>query len=212
MRDHRNIPPIILGAAKTPPAPLLKGGVQKTPPAPLLKGGVQKTRALPAVIPALAAWTAALILLTGGCGESEPWEGSFASLEALGEAAAQALSDGDAEALRKLRVNKEDYLDWIWREFPSSNPPQNFPADFAWSNLNKNSSLGERRWAERYQGRQWKFVEMRFEEPTDRYRRFKLLRGTALILEDETGKRYDLRILGSVVMKDGNYKLLSYKE
>ena len=159
-----------------------------------------------------AALTAALTLLTGGCGESEPWDGSFSSIEALGEAAAQALSDGDAEALRGLRVNKKEYLDWIWREFPASKPPQNFPADFAWSNLNKNSSLGERRWAERYQGRQWKFVEMRFEEPTDRYKRFKLLRGTALVLEDENGKRYDLRILGSIVAKDGKYKLLSYKE
>ena len=53
---------------------------------------------------------------------------------------------------------------------------------------------------------------MRFEEPTYRYQRFKLLQGTALILEDETGRRYDLRILGSVVAKDGKYKLLSYKE
>lgn len=160
----------------------------------------------------LFAAASALTLLAVGCGESEPWEGSFASIEALGEAAAQALSNGDAEALRKLRVNKEEYLDWIWREFPASKPPQNFPADFAWSNLNKNSALGERRWAERYQSRQWKFVEMRFEKPTDRYQRFKLLRGTALVLEDETGKRYDLRILGSVVAKDGQYKLLSYKE
>ena len=74
----------------------------------------------------LAAASAALTLVAVGCRKIEPWEGSFASLEALGEAAAQALSDGDAEALRKLRVNKEEYLGWIWNEFPASKPPPEF--------------------------------------------------------------------------------------
>ena len=152
---------------------------------------------------------AALLAALCACGAEEPWDGSFSSLEQLGDAAAKALSSGDAEALRRLRVNREEFLGWIWEAFPASQPPQNFPGDFAWDNLNKDSARGERNWAEQYGGREWTFAAVRFDEPTEKYDGFRLLRGTALILKDESGKRYELRILGSVIEKRGRYKLLS---
>ena len=56
------------------------------------------------------------------------------------------------------------------------------------------------------------FVKLGFEQKTEKYKDFQLLRGTVLTVKNDSGQQKTLKILGSVVEKDGRYKLLSYKE
>ena len=134
------------------------------------------------------------------------------SPDQLGLAVVDALNRKDIEHLNRLRVQREAFMDWIWPAFPASRPPSNFPADFAWSNMNKKCNIGMKKWIARYGGHNLKFVSIRFDRPSEPYDGFQLLRGTVLTLQNAAGEKRDLKILGSVIVKNGRYKLLSYED
>ena len=134
------------------------------------------------------------------------------SPDQLGLAVVDALNRKDIEHLDRLRVQREAYLDWIWPAFPASRPPNNFPGDFAWSNLNKKCNTGMKKWITHFGGHNLKFVDIRFDQPPETYEGFQLLRGTVLTLQNAAGEKRELKILGSVVVKNNRYKLLSYKD
>ena len=146
-----------------------------------------------------------------GC-EKSVWKNSLDSPGQLGLAVVDALNREDIEELNRLRVESEAYFDWIWPAFPASRPPSNFPGDFAWSNLNQKCNIGMKKWIARYGGANLKFVSIRFNQPKETYDGFQLLRGTVLTLQNAAGEKRELEILGSVVVKNNRYKLLSYKD
>ena len=156
---------------------------------------------------------AVLLIYSSSVGCEKPiWENSLDSPDHLGLAVVDALNRKDIEHLNRLRVQREEFLDWIWPEFPASRPPSNFPGDFAWSNMNKKCNIGMKKWITHYGGDNLKYVGIRFEQPQETYNGFQLLRGTILTLQNAAGEKRDLKILGSVVAKNGRYKLLSYQE
>ena len=146
-----------------------------------------------------------------GC-EKPVWENSLDSPDQLGLAVVDALNRQDIEQLNRLRVQREAYLDWIWPAFPASRPPSNFPVNFAWTNLNKKCNVGMKKWIAHFGGVNLKFVDIRFDQPKETYAGFQLLRGTVLTLQNVAGEKRELEILGSVVVKNGRYKLLSYED
>ena len=146
-----------------------------------------------------------------GC-EISVWKESLDSPDQLGLAVVDALNRKDIEQLNRLRVQRQEYLEWIWPAFPASRPPSNFPGDFAWSNLNTKCNIGIKKWIARYGGRNLQFVSIRFDQPQENYDGFHLLRGTVLTLQNALGEKQELEILGSVVVKNGRYKFLSYKD
>jgi hypothetical protein len=154
-----------------------------------------------------------LLVYSSSAGCKKPmWENSLDSPDQLGLAVVDALNHKDIEHLNRLRVQRAEFLDWIWPEFPASRPPSNFPGDFAWSNMNKKCNIGMKKWITRYGGKNLTFVGIRFKRPQETYDGFQLLRGTILTLQNTAGEKQDLKILGSVVVKNNRYKLLSYED
>lgn len=142
-----------------------------------------------------------------GC-EQRVWENSLDSPDQIGLAVVDALNRKDIEKLNELRIQREEYLSWIYPAFPKSN----FKPDFSWSNLNKNCNVGMKRWIDRLGGVNLSYVSIRFDGPTESYNGFHILRGTVLTLKNSVGEKRDLKILGSVVLKNNRYKLLSYDD
>ena len=142
-----------------------------------------------------------------GC-QHQVWENSLDSPDQIGLAVVDALNLKDIEKLDQLRVQRKEYISWIYPAFPKSG----FSSDFAWSNLNKKCRVGMKRWIERYGGLNLSFVDIRFEKPTETYKGFQLKRGTILTLKNGKGQHKELEILGSVVVKGDRYKLLSYDD
>ena len=156
---------------------------------------------------------AALLIYSSSVGCEKPiWKNSLDSPDQLGLAVVDALNHKDIEHLNRLRVQREEFLNWIWSEFPASRPPSNFPGTFAWSNMNKKCNIGMKKWIARYGGHNLKFASIRFDQPSETYDGFQLLRGTVLTLQNAAGEKRDLKILGSVVVKNSRYKLLSYED
>lgn len=119
-----------------------------------------------------------------GC-ERQIWENSLDSPYQLGMAVVDALNQKDIVQLNELRVQRGEYLSWIYPAFPKSN----FPPDFSWSNLNKKCNVGMRRWIDRYGGLNLSFVNIRFDKPIVSYDGFQLLRGTVMTLKNLDGQR-----------------------
>lgn len=142
-----------------------------------------------------------------GC-ERRTWEDSLDSPNQIGLAVVDALNRKDIVKLNRLRVQRQEYISWIYPRFPKNN----FPPDFAWNNLNKKCNIGMKRWIETYGELNLSFVNIRFNRPTESYKGFHLLRGTVLTLQDTSGKELELNVLGSVVVKNSRYKLLSYDD
>ncbi len=142
-----------------------------------------------------------------GC-QRQVWENSLDSPDQIGLAVVDALNTKDIEKLNELRIQREEYLSWIYPTFPKSN----FTADFSWSNLNKNCNIGMKRWIDRLGGHNLRYVSIRFDKPTESFNGFHLLRGTVLTLQNQVGEKRDLTILGSVVVKNNRYKILSYDD
>ena len=97
-----------------------------------------------------------LLILLGislGWDKRDAWEGSFSSPAHIGQVCVDALNRWNTDALHRLRVSRDEYLSWIWPEFPAGRPSRNFPGDFAWSNLNKQSVLGLGKWLRSYGGK-----------------------------------------------------------
>ena len=69
-----------------------------------------------------------------------------------------------------------------------------------------------KKWITHFGGHNLKFVDIRFDRPLETYEGFRLLRGTVLTLQNAAGEKRELKILGSVVVKNNRYKLLSYKD
>ena len=69
-----------------------------------------------------------------------------------------------------------------------------------------------KKWIARYGGHNLKFEGIRFERPQETYEGFQLLRGTVLTIQNAAGEKRELKILGSVVVKNNGYKLLSYED
>ncbi len=142
-----------------------------------------------------------------GC-ERRVWENSLDSPDQIGLAVVDALNQKDIVKLNELRVQREEYISWIYPAFPKSN----FKPDFSWSNLNKKCNVGMRRWIDQLGGLNLSFVSIRFDKPTVSYYGFQLLHGTVLTIQNSAGEKHELDILGSVVVKNKRFKLLSYDD
>ena len=157
--------------------------------------------------PALLCDNAVLLFSLGliGC-EQRTWENSLDSPDQIGLEVVEALNQRDIEKLNRLRIQRKEYVSWIYPAFPKTN----FPVDFAWNNLNKNCNIGMKRWIESYGDLNLNFINIRFNKPRESYMGFHLLRGTVLTLQDASGKKLELNILGSIVVMNDRCKLLSY--
>ena len=162
-----------------------------------------------------------LSLLLLGCDEQE-WSNPKESKEALGKAIVEALNyqheketEDDKETLaqrmkrlHQLRVTKGEYLGWILPAFPETH----FPDNFVWENLDKKCLVGVRKWAQQYNDKDLEFVSINFEKKPTSYDGFQLYSGTVLTVTDGNGQQFSLHILGSVIEKSGECKLLSYQD
>ncbi|HOJ03184.1 MAG TPA: hypothetical protein PK916_04190 [Bacteroidota bacterium] len=136
----------------------------------------------------------------------------FTTPEALAQAFLQAVEKKDRKGLHALLVSEREFNDWLWPEFPASDPAMNVPQDFAWSNLAVKSDKGLRRILRDIGGQKLTLASVYCNEPEELYRSFVVQGGTAMDVVDAQGLTATLDILGSMVRLNGTYKFMSYRE
>jgi hypothetical protein len=141
-----------------------------------------------------------------------PLSTTFDSPEALAQAFLDALYRKDVEDLRKFGLNKEEFRLHVWPELPASQLEKNpLPFDYGWNDLNQKSINSLRRTYTTYGGRKLTFIRLEFEDEETPYDTFVVHRDARVVVRDEDrGETLRLDLFGSIMEKNGRFKLFSY--
>lgn len=149
------------------------------------------------------------ILFLVSC-EKRELSNSCGSIDALAEKVLEAVAAEDAQVLDGLRINQDEFKQYLWPEFPASK--NNVPYDFAWDNLNGKTVKGLRRALSDYGKQKFELESVSFKEGIEEYPTFKIHTKAVLHVKDRVGNEKELEFCGSIIERNGEFKLLSYRD
>lgn len=134
---------------------------------------------------------------------------AYASADALARRFLAALATSNAEAIKAMRVTKEEFCDLVWPDLPSSRLP-NVTCDWAWDQATLKSASGLAEMFKDHQGKRYEFLSLRFAKGTESYPSYTVHKEARLRVRDEAGAERELRLFGSMLEMDGRFKLFSF--
>lgn len=150
-----------------------------------------------------------VILILSSC-QKRDLANSGDSIDDLAQRVLTAIESNDITKLDALRINRDEFKNYLWPEFPASK--KNFPFDFAWDNLNGKTIKGMTRALTDIGGQEYRLVDVAFEENSERYTTFTIYTSAVLNVTDKDGNIKALKFCGSIIERNGEYKFLSYRD
>ena len=163
---------------------------------------------------------ALIVLLTTfvatGCGWSvfsapgpRPLSNAAASPEELIIRLIDATSRDDVPAIKNLRITKDEFCQYVWPELPGSKVP-NVSCDFAWDQATLKSLSGLTRLLDQHRGRKYEFISLRYPGAPEHHESIVVHKAPTVSLRDDKGIVHEVRISGSILEMDGQFKLFSF--
>jgi hypothetical protein len=150
-----------------------------------------------------------LALTTMSCTSTPPLAGALPSAESLADRVLQALAKSDTKTLQALALNEQEFREHVWPELPAAKPERNLPFSYVWGDLRQKSDLALAATIKRYGGTRFKLRRIEFEGETD-HRTYRVHRQTTFRVQNAAGEETPLRVCGSMIEKDGSWKVFSY--
>jgi len=135
---------------------------------------------------------------------------TFRSPEAAADAFLEALAVNDRDRIEPLALDEDELREIVWPELPSSRPEHNVPFEYGWGDLHQKSRNALSFTLSKYGGRDFDLEEVMFKGETTDYESFSVHRETWLVVRNEEGRRGRLQLFGSMIERDGRYKLFSF--
>jgi len=161
------------------------------------------------MIPLRPAVFVLILLAAAACGSSAPLADGAASPDALARAVLEAIRTNDRAGLARLAVSEREFREHVWPRLPASRPERNLPFSYVWGELRQKSDAALAATIQRYRGRLFEVMTVSFSRATD-YVEYKVHREATFRVRDSTGNESDLRVCGSLLEKDGLWKVFSY--
>ena len=139
-----------------------------------------------------------------------PLAPTFDSAEAAANAVLQALAARDTAALRHLALTEDEFREIVWPALPSSRPEVNLPVAYAWGTLAQNSQGSLAATLAAHGGRRYTLLNVRMTGRSTPYDTFTVHRDVALDVTDEAGVPREIRVFGSLLERDGRWKIFSF--
>lgn len=150
----------------------------------------------------------AVLALLAACGPP-PLQHTLESPDAVGRAVLQALAARDEAALRRLAIDEAEFRDHIWPSLPAARPERNLPLDYVWGDLRQKSGTSLTRTLAEHGGKQYQLEQVVLGQTTE-YAGFKTHARTILRVRGTGPAVLDIRVFGSLVEKNGRWKVFSY--
>ena len=163
-----------------------------------LDGARAKARAL--VLVAIA---------TAACGPP-PLANTFPSSDALARAVLDAVERRDEPALRNLGLSEHEFRAHVWPSLPAARPERNLPFTYVWGDLKQKSDASLAVTLDGHGGRHYELNAVKFAAPPTDYAAFRVHRDPTFVVRDETTETREARLTGSLIEKDGRWKVFSY--
>jgi hypothetical protein len=150
------------------------------------------------------------VALSLACQSVPPLAHTFDSPEALGNALLDALARRDRARLDEIAVSEQEFRDHVWPDLPAARPERNLPFSYVWGDLHQKSRLNLSNTLAEHGGTRFELRRVRFLGPTTQYGHSAVHRKTALDAVDPSGNPVTLQLCGSLIHKDGGWKVFSY--
>jgi hypothetical protein len=121
-----------------------------------------------------------------------------------------AIERKDVDALHALALNREEFTCVIWPDLPAARPERNLSPGFVWGDLNQKSNAALHHTLASHGGRRYQLTALRFLGGSTRYDSYVVHRESELVVADGHGSERPVRFFGSIVEKDGRFKVFSY--
>lgn len=165
-----------------------------------LTGGCSGTRPFFLVVVALLAATAC---------SNPPLANSSDSPEALARAVLDALHARDRTRLQELALSEGEFATHVWPSLPAARPERNLPLSYVWGDLRQKSSSALTNTLTAHGGKRYELVGVSFDDVTP-YAGYRVHRKATFRVRDTSGAEAEIRICGSMIEKDGRWKVFSY--
>jgi hypothetical protein len=152
---------------------------------------------------------ASLVLWLAACNQTLPLANTHASAAALATAVLNGVRAADRQALEQLALSEREFREHVWPRLPAARPERNLPFSYVWGDLRQKSELALTATIQRYRGRLFDVIHVSFSEVTD-YVDYKVHRDATFQVRDSAGRESDLQVCGSLIERDGAWKVFSY--
>ena len=120
-----------------------------------------------------------------------------------------ALARNDQAALDALALNDAEFRAHVWPELPASRPERNLPYSYVWGDLHQKSRLALGETLANHGGVRYDLVGVSFGGETQ-YPSYVVHRAATMRVRNASGAEQDIRVSGSMIEKDGAWKVFSY--
>ena len=121
-----------------------------------------------------------------------------------------ALSANDQSALTKLSIDQTEFKKYVWPALAAQMSGSNTNADKYYPTYQKVSQAGIAEATTALAGKKWEIVKINLEPAQRRGKGFQVFGGPVLVLRDEGGQEKTIRVVGSLLERDGAYKVITY--
>lgn len=139
-----------------------------------------------------------------------PLTATYPTAQALARAVLDGLARADETGLRMLALSEEEFRRHVWPELPVARPERNMPFNYVWRDLAQKSDSFLSATLAEHGGRRYDLVRVRFEGARTDYPTFRVYRDATFVVRHADGSEHDLRVCGSFVEQQGQWKVFSY--
>ncbi len=171
----------------------------------------RNTSALKVILPCLIFLGAACSRMDsrGGSSPAGRLNNSFSSAEQLTEGFLEALKDGDFQTMELIAADREEFERLLWPHLPASRPDTNLTPEFVWRQSQIKSLSSLRATMSRYKGTDIDLVRVELSGEVRDYGELRLfMEPEVVVAMDGVEKR--VKLFGSMMLLDGEYKIYSY--
>jgi hypothetical protein len=147
-------------------------------------------------------------LCAAGCGQ--PLPNAQPSPDALAHQLLAALEQRDVDRLRQLALTESEFRDVVWPELPAARPERNLSFHYVWNDLRMKSEASLQRLVAEHGGRGRTFVRLEFAGETTQHRTYLVRREAVVVAHDAGQPAQPLRLFGSMIERNGAFKVFSY--
>ena len=128
---------------------------------------------------------------------------------AVARAVLDAIERRDVARLQSLALSEQEFRDHVWPALPAARPERNLPFSYVWGDLRQKSQIKQSETLAKYGGQRFSLLNVAFAGDTG-YEGYRVHRDAKLRVRDDAGTESEIRVCGSMIEKDGAWKVFSY--